>query len=203
MVKKLIAVGAMAKQSEFNDSVGRRLRRLRQHYRWSLDRAAEASGVSKAMLGQIERGESSPTVATLWKISTGFEVPMSSLIEDSPLDGEVKRGQENRRLLLSEGEPEEWKPLFSYDPLTGIEVFVIDLPVGHEHLSPAHQEGVTEYIVVVSGELAINLTGQWQVLSAGEGIRFDASQAHGYRNNGQAVCSFHNVIHYQSSEGKD
>ena len=193
----------MAKQIECNDPMGRRLRRLRQHYRWSLDRAAEASGVSKAMLGQIERGESSPTVATLWKISTGFEVPMSSLIEDSPMDGEVKRGQENRRLLLSEGEPKEWKPLFSYDPLTGVEVFVIDLPVGHEHLSPAHQKGVTEYIIVVSGELAINLAGRWQILSTGEGIRFDAAQAHGYRNNGQEVCSFHNVIHYQGSDRKD
>ena len=192
----------MTKQIEFNDPVGRRLRRLRQHYRWSLDKAAEASGVSKAMLGQIERGESSPTVATLWKVSTGFDVPMSSLIEDSPIDGEVKREEENRRLLLSEGEPEQWKPLFSYDPQTGIEVFVIDLPVGHEHLSPAHQKGVTEYIIVVSGELAINLAGQCQVLSSGEGIRFDASQAHGYRNNGQEVCSFHNVIHYQGDVEK-
>ncbi len=49
------------------------LKQLRQQRGWSLSRLAEATGVSKAMLGQIERNESSPTVATLWKIATGLE----------------------------------------------------------------------------------------------------------------------------------
>jgi transcriptional regulator with XRE-family HTH domain len=49
------------------------LRTLRAQRGWSLTQAAEYTGVSKAMLGQIERGESSPTVATLWKIATGFQ----------------------------------------------------------------------------------------------------------------------------------
>lgn len=43
------------------------LKQLRQQRGWSLSRLAEATGVSKAMLGQIERNESSPAVATLWK----------------------------------------------------------------------------------------------------------------------------------------
>ena len=42
------------------------LRALRTGRAWSLDRAAQETGVSKAMLGQIERGDSSPTIATLW-----------------------------------------------------------------------------------------------------------------------------------------
>ena len=42
------------------------LKELRRKKGWSLDKAAEKTGVSKAMLGQIERGESSPTIATLW-----------------------------------------------------------------------------------------------------------------------------------------
>ncbi|STU41010.1 Cro/CI family transcriptional regulator [Klebsiella pneumoniae] len=49
------------------------LKTLRQQRGWSLSRLAEETGVSKAMLGQIERNESSPTVATLWKIATGPE----------------------------------------------------------------------------------------------------------------------------------
>lgn len=53
------------------------LKTLRQARGWSLTQAAEQTGVSKAMLGQIERQESSPTVATLWKIATGFNVPFS------------------------------------------------------------------------------------------------------------------------------
>lgn len=56
------------------------LRTLRHQRGWSLSRLAEISGVSKAMLGQIERNESSPTVATLWKIATGLNVPFSMFI---------------------------------------------------------------------------------------------------------------------------
>lgn len=62
------------------------LKQLRQQRGWSLSRLAEATGVSKAMLGQIERNESSPTVATLWKIATGLNVPFQHLfLRRSPL----------------------------------------------------------------------------------------------------------------------
>ena len=56
------------------------LKSLRQQRGWSLSRLAEETGVSKAMLGQIERNESSPTVATLWKIATGLNVAFSTFI---------------------------------------------------------------------------------------------------------------------------
>ncbi len=54
------------------------LKTLRQSRGWSLSRLATETGVSKAMLGQIERNEASPTVATLWKIATGLNVPLST-----------------------------------------------------------------------------------------------------------------------------
>ena len=56
------------------------LKTLRQQRAWSVSRLAEETGVSKAMLGQIERNESSPTVATLWKIATGLNVPISAFL---------------------------------------------------------------------------------------------------------------------------
>src|SRR5579863_701606 len=62
------------------------LKALRQARGWSLDKAAEETGVSKAMLGQIEREESSPTIATLWKIASGFHTSFSSFIEDIGTD---------------------------------------------------------------------------------------------------------------------
>jgi XRE family transcriptional regulator, regulator of sulfur utilization len=57
--------------------IGQTLRDLRQQRGWSLDKTAQATGVSKAMLGQIERGESSPTVVTLWRISSGLQASFS------------------------------------------------------------------------------------------------------------------------------
>ncbi len=55
------------------------LKALRLARGWSLSKLAEETGVSKAMLGQIERNESSPTVSTLWKIATGLNVPFRRL----------------------------------------------------------------------------------------------------------------------------
>lgn len=184
------------KHSQYSDPVGARLKQLRQRNGWSLDKASQATEVSKAMLGQIERGESSPTVATLWKIATGFEVPLSSLIEDNTVDSDIRHGDHKRRIDLGNDKTDAWTPLFPFDPKTGIEVFVIDLPAGHEHLSSPHQAGVTEYIMVLSGQLDIQLDNTWQTLKKGEALRFNAQQQHGYRNKGRGVCSFHNVIHY-------
>ena len=57
--------------------IGRRLKEIRKSRRLTLDDTAELTGVSKPMLGQIERGQSSPTINTLWKISTGLKIPLS------------------------------------------------------------------------------------------------------------------------------
>ncbi|MBS0638148.1 MAG: helix-turn-helix transcriptional regulator, partial [Verrucomicrobia bacterium] len=62
------------------------LKALRKERGWSLDKTASETGVSKAMLGQIEREESSPTIATLWKIANGFNIPFSTFIVDCSPD---------------------------------------------------------------------------------------------------------------------
>ncbi|MFS2222715.1 helix-turn-helix domain-containing protein [Pantoea sp. B65] len=57
-----------------------RLQQLRKKRGWSLGDTQKMTGVSKSMLGQIERGESSPTLATIEKISAGFELPLSAFL---------------------------------------------------------------------------------------------------------------------------
>jgi transcriptional regulator with XRE-family HTH domain len=64
--------------NNISKNVATMLKLFRNEKGWSLDKAAEMTGVSKAMLGQIERQESSPTVTTLWKIATGFNCSFSS-----------------------------------------------------------------------------------------------------------------------------
>ena len=67
------------------DDITLKLRDVRAAAGLSLSKVAEMTGVSKAMLGQIERGESSPTIATLWKIAKGFQLPLSALIGSETL----------------------------------------------------------------------------------------------------------------------
>ncbi|HVY53430.1 MAG TPA: helix-turn-helix transcriptional regulator, partial [Gammaproteobacteria bacterium] len=118
------------------------LKALRRERGWSLDKAAEETGVSKAMLGQIERGESSPTIATLWKIASGFNTSFSSFIEDigSEFNKPIYRGGQAQQLHPTD-EKIRVMPLFPFDEQLNFEIFVIELLPACEHLSPAHQSG--------------------------------------------------------------
>ncbi|MGL5802437.1 MAG: helix-turn-helix domain-containing protein, partial [Cetobacterium sp.] len=64
-----------------NILIGQRLNRLRKDKNLSLEELSFQTGVSKAMLSQIENGKSNPTVSTLWKISTALKVSFSFFIE--------------------------------------------------------------------------------------------------------------------------
>jgi len=175
------------------------LKALRLERGWSLDKAAEKTGVSKAMLGQIEREESSPTIATLWKIASGFDASFSSFIEDIHSERNQPIYRTGRAQQLH---PTDKKirvmPLFPFDDKLNFEVFIIELLPTCEHLSPPHQQGVIEHVVVVDGKMEVLVNGAWQPLNKGEGLRFNANQPHGYRNLSTEIAIFHDIIHYQA-----
>lgn len=182
---------------EMSSYLARRLKGLRTERGWSLDMAARETGVSKAMLGQIERGESSPTVATLWKIATGFRVSFSSFIEPTPeAQGEtVYRIADDIRQQPA-GEGMQVAPLFPYEARFGFELFELTLLPGYQRESEPHEPGVTEHVIVISGVMEVLVDGAWRSLDQGEAVRFAADRPHGYRNLGVAPAIFHNLIHY-------
>ncbi|CDZ75972.1 DNA-binding transcriptional repressor PuuR [Legionella massiliensis] len=173
------------------------LKSLRQKEGWSLDKAAQETGVSKAMLGQIERQESSPTVATLWKIASGFHTSFSTFIEDYPSEpqGVIFRSVATQNLSHL-NEEIRITTLFPFDKNLKFELFSIELPSGCEHLSSAHESGVVEHVIVVSGAMELLLNEEWQLLQQGDAFRFSANQFHGYRNRHAESAVFHNIIHY-------
>src|SRR5438270_12864672 len=74
------AARTAADQEQLVPTLGANLRRLRSRRGLSLERLARRAGVSRAMLGQIELGQSAPTINLLWKISRALDVPFSALI---------------------------------------------------------------------------------------------------------------------------
>lgn len=177
------------------------LKNLRRERGWSLDKAAEKTGVSKAMLGQIEREESSPTIATLWKIASGFNTSFSSFIEDihSEFNKPVHRGGQTQQLHPTDKKLRVM-PLFPFEEQLNFEIFVIELLSSCEHLSPSHQPGVIEHVVVVEGKMEVLANGTWHLLQKGEGLRFDANQPHGYRNLSSEIAIIHDIIHYHKND---
>ena len=160
------------------------LKTLRQARGWSLSKLADETGVSKAMLGQIERNESSPTVSTLWKIATGLNVPFSAFITP-----EADRFDPQQQAMVV-------KPLFPWDEALRFDYFSITLAPGALSESTPHEAGVIEHVVVVSGELEMKLEGKWQTISADSGVRFAGDKPHAYRNSSDRTVHFHSLIHY-------
>src|SRR6185312_6632526 len=66
--------------------IARNLKALRESKKLSLEKVAELTGVSKTMIGQIERGESTPTITTIWKIANGLKISFTSLINNPQPD---------------------------------------------------------------------------------------------------------------------
>lgn len=138
------------------------------------------------MLGQIERGESSPTIATLWKIASGFHLPLTTFFEPSASPHDFIKFRDGIR----------FKTLFAYDPILGSEMFVHYLDPHQSHQSEAHEQGVQEDIVVLTGEIEVLSGGIWLPLKIGDALRFAADQPHGYRNPTDEMATFHNIMHY-------
>lgn len=166
------------------------LKQLRQQRGWSLSRLAEATGVSKAMLGQIERNESSPTSRHYGNchrvertISTFISPPQSATPS-------VYDPQQQAMVITS---------LFPYDPQLCFEHFSIQMASGAISESTPHEKGVIEHVVVIDGQLDLCVDGEWQTLNCGEGVRFAADVTHIYRNGGEQTVHFHSLIHYPRS----
>ena len=69
--------------------LAKNLKTIREKEKLSLEKVSQLTGVSKTMIGQIERGESSPTLTTIWKIANGLKVSFTSLINNPQPDTKV------------------------------------------------------------------------------------------------------------------
>ena len=177
-------------------NVGENLRLLRQEMGISLDKASKMTGVSKAMLGQIERGKSNPTVSTLWKISTGLRVSFSSFIDESKEELKVINIDEIEP-VIEEDSTMKLYPIFPFDPNSGVEIFTIELEKGCIHESSSHNSGVEEYIIVTEGEIEMTIGEENFILKKGCSIKFMADKNHTYKNLNEDKAVFQNIIFYR------
>jgi transcriptional regulator with XRE-family HTH domain len=184
-----------------NQYLAAALKQQRKHKQWSLDTAANKTGVSKAMLGQIERGESSPTIATLWKIAGGFNTSLSTFLEPELAEQtqpEIRSADQLRQQPASDDMLVAI--LFPYDEKYGFEMYELTLLENYQRVSEPHESGVSEHVIVTSGEMEVLANGQWNKLSQGQALRFAGDKPHGYRNLNKQAAVFHCLIHYSRSK---
>jgi transcriptional regulator with XRE-family HTH domain len=163
----------------------------------SLRDLADRSGVSAPMLSQVERGETSPTLAIAAKIAAGLELSLSQLLRLDEDDGvSVVRAEE--RLLGGHADGHRYEVLTPPVPGQRAEVSEHTLAPGTAPGGPGdppiHEPGSRETAVVLDGELRLVCDGVAHDLAKGDTVTFDADLPHHFENPGRRESWFISVI---------
>lgn len=171
------------------------LRCIREERKLSLDKVSEMTGVSKSMLGQIERGESNPTLQTVWKIANGLRVSLVDLTE-SPRSDTVIISKKHISPIVGDNGLFRVYPVFPFDGETRSEILSIELDKGAYSSSEPHNPRTVEYVLVFEGELTVTVGTEEHSLKAGESIKFRSDRPHSYHNSGNGITRLCVIMFY-------
>jgi transcriptional regulator with XRE-family HTH domain len=176
---KAIEAGAVA----LSGQLGKTVQRLRKAYNLSLSELSEQSGVAISIISQIERNETNPTLATIWRLAQALDVSIERVLqgaEDEPFLEKTSRG-DTPNLVSDDGKCRlaiigwiktvEW--LQWYD-------FMAE-PGGVLESEP-HQRGSVESLSVLEGELEVEVAGVIDIARAGDTLRYRCDRPHVIRN---------------------
>ena len=183
---------------ELTQHIGRTLRQLRIERGLSLDQLSAYTTVSKPMLGQIERGESNPTVVTLWKIARGLDIPLSVFLADKPTERATVIRRAEQQIVLDDGGLYVMRHVLSAHHPLPYDLFHVQLLPGCHHQSEPHSVGVQESVLVTHGHMTIRVESVVYELDEGEAMHFYADVDHAYINTTQSVCNMLSFISYSS-----
>lgn len=187
---------------ELSIALGRNLKRLRTRQGHSLERLAKLSGVSRAMLSQIETGKSAPTINVLWKISTALAVPFATLLDSQRVQGTVVLRRGDAKILASKDGRFTSRALFPFDGERQVEFYELRVAPGHLERADAHAPGTVENLIVVKGELELKAGNEPPVsLQPGDAVIFEADAPHSYRNPSEGDVVAYLVMTYAEPVG--
>lgn len=177
-------------------SLGEKLKTARTKMGLSLNDVATMTGVSKTMLSQIERSESIPTIATVWKIANGIRIKFETLLENSNRLYAVKNIADMVPLTDDENSVLVYC-IFPFSPISGFELFYAIFKPGCNYSSENHRNSSMEYLLVSQGEIELVIGANTYHLEAGSAMAFDAKENHRYINKGTVDVIAHFIVSYE------
>ena len=175
----------MVNKAEITTRLASRLKEERAAKGLSLDALAKLSGVSRSMLSQIERGESSPTVASLWNLTRALNVDFSALLdqESEPINPirEIVHADQTP-VIRDRSSGCEIRILSAPAEVGGTEVYDIRFDAGAALESAAHSRGCIEHLTVLEGHLEVTSDGAVTTVKVGDTVRYSADVEHAIRS---------------------
>lgn len=168
--------------------VGGRLRELRQERDLSMRSLARLSGLSTNALSMIERGRTSPSVSTLYKLSEALEVPITAFFRTvPPRQGIVyRKADERSRVEFQRG---LWEGLGGESFIGRVEPFMLTLEAGATSGPHGLVHSGHEFVICLSGQLEYEVEGGRYSLSPGDSLLFATRLHHRWRNPGKTVAN--------------
>ena len=156
-----------------------RLKEARRKQGLSLDAVANLSGVSRSMVSQIERGNSSPTIATLWNLTRALQVDFAGLLD---ADNEADKIQILRATdvptIENIGQGCRIRILSPPEEAGNHEVYELHFDAGGALVSPPHTRGAREYLIGTSGHLTVTSGTATEQIGPGDTARYNADIPH-------------------------
>ena len=171
-------------------AIGGRVRQERLSRHWTLDQLAEAAGVSRRMVINIEQGVANPSVATLLRISDSLGVGLPTLVEPPrPRPVKVTRHGEGAALWTSQAGGRGVLVAGTEAPDV-VELWDWTLGPGDHYQSEAHSTGTKELAQVQQGTITVEVAGEPVSLAAGDALTFPGDVAHSYINQAAEAARF-------------
>ena len=166
--------------------VGSRLRDLRQERNKSMRALAKLSGLSTNALSMIERGRTSPSVSTLYKLAEALEVPITAFFRTQPSPQEIvfRKSEDRTRVEFIRG---LWEGLGGESFAGRVEPFMLTLEQGGTSGPFGMIHSGHEFVFCVEGELEYEVEDQRFSLKSGDSLLFATRMRHRWRNPGKAV----------------
>lgn len=188
-----------------DDFAARRLRQLRQDAGLTLDGLSQASGVSRAMISRIERGEASPTAVLLARLSTALGHSLSSFFAAGEGEKPVPLARRDTQHVWTD--PETGYVRRAVSPpgtASAVDLVEVHLPPGRAVRFPpqASSEGIMQHVWVLEGTLTLEVAGERFALEAGDCLFHDIGRGHSFENESGKPVRYLVALEHGRRRGK-
>ncbi|MEM6886548.1 MAG: XRE family transcriptional regulator [Pseudomonadota bacterium] len=173
-----------------------RLRETRREQGLSLDAVAKLSGVSRSMVSQIERGESSPTIATLWNLTRALQVDFAGLLDSDVATDHIETLRAHEvPTIENRGDGCRIRILSPPEVAGQHEVYDLEIDSGGKLDSQPHTRGAREHLTVTAGHIDVSSGSSVTTLAAGDTARYAADVPHAILARGGPARAFLVVVY--------
>jgi transcriptional regulator with XRE-family HTH domain len=177
------------------ENLGARLRQQRRKLDLTVEALASASGVSRSMISDVERGAKMPTVLVMARLAAALGVTVSRLIGEEQPDRVIVLPRSDQAAITDAA---GWQRRILSPNLPGVEFEFIRTTVPPMVIVgefAAHEPGSREYVAVESGTLTVTLDGLAHTLGEGDALYYAGDCTHAFANPADTECVYYTAMH--------